>query len=245
MRSPQLQQALSHERSLPFVEIDYAGKLLRFVIQNEKCFYFATSIATREPDTNSWLETIKSGEIFFDIGANNSVFSIVAAAVHGAHAYAFEPHFASYYVSQQNIYLNGLESSIRLFPLAISSRSGLGELYLSSATAGKSLNNFGKIRPSADPLWNAVKPQASVTMTLNDICRSLGVVPNFLKIDVDGIEAEIIEGASDVLKNPCVRELMIEFNDTSEADVKAAKNLMALGFVLTHKGPSGYFFRRS
>ena len=244
MDQSQILELLKHEQKLPFFETTYMGKKLRFAATNQKCFYFAESIANRESDTNEWIAKLTPEDIFFDIGANNSVFSIVASAIYGARSYAFEPHFASYHISQQNVYANNLESLMQLFPLAISEKTGLDILFLSSITAGKSLNNFGEARPSTDILWNATKPQPAVSMSIDDICKHLDVIPTFIKVDVDGIEAKIITGAAETLKNPILKEIMIEFDKTRPVDVKAAKKIMDSGFILSFVGPSGYFFRR-
>lgn len=244
MNQSQILELLKHEQKLPFVDTIFMGKMLRFAATNQKCFYFAESIENRESDTNQWMSKLTQDDIFFDIGANNSVFAIVASAIYGARSYAFEPHFASYYISQQNLYANKLESLMHLFPLAISEKTGLDTLFLSSITAGKSLNNYGEARPSEDPLWHAVKPQSAVSMSIDDICKNLKVIPTFIKIDVDGIEAKIIDGAIDTLKNPLLKEIMVEFDKKRETDIKAAKKIIDAGFILDFAGPSGYFFRR-
>jgi FkbM family methyltransferase len=244
MNQNELDKLLQHEKNLPFYEVTFNNKPLRFAVTNQKCFYFAHSIPTREPDTNEWISKLTKDDVFFDIGANNCVFTILASAIYGARSYAFEPHFASYYISQQNIYSNKLEELASLFPVAVAEETSFGNLYLSSTTAGKSLNNFGDSRPSADPLWNAIKPQASVSMSIDDICAHLGVCPSFIKIDVDGIESKIVKGASKTLKNPSLKEIMIEFDKDKDEDIKAAQKLYDSGFILDIAGPSGYFFRR-
>lgn len=244
MSKTELEKILGHEQSLPFCEVSYKGQKLKFAATNPKCYYFAESIDRREPDTNDWMSQITNKDVFFDVGANNSVFAILASGVYGATSYAFEPHFASYYISQKNIYANKLENKVKLFPIAVSEKTSLDSLFLSSATAGKSLNNFGDARPSEDKLWNAVIPQPAVSMSIDEICQQLDTIPTFLKIDVDGIEAKIVEGAMKTLSSPTLKELMIEFDGKKNCDVRAAEKIIDAGFNLDRVGPSGYFFRR-
>src|SRR3546814_6360779 len=77
-------------------------------------------------------------------------------------------------------------------PIAVADTESCGKMFLSSITAGKSLNNFGDARPSDDPLWNATIPQGSVSMSLDRFSEQTGIVPHHIKIDVDGIEPLII-----------------------------------------------------
>lgn len=239
-----LNKILSYESKVPYANVVYEGISLRLAVPNRKCYYFASSIGTREKDTNHWMRDLTSTDIFFDVGANNSIFSLVASKVHKCRSYAFEPHFASYYVSQLNLFANGLENVMSVFPVAVSDGVGLDFLWLSDRSAGKSLNNFGQMRESDDALWNAVIPQGACSMPLDLIVNKLGVCPTFLKVDVDGIESKIIAGAMNVLDDPSLKKIMIEFNKESSDDMKAFFVLQDKGFVLEFAGPSGYFFKR-
>ena len=63
-------------------------------------------------------------------------------------------------------------------------------------------------------------------------------VPNHIKIDVDGIENKIIEGARQTLKNPILRSLLIEVNGNSPRDISMIKDLEALDFIPVSYPPS-------
>lgn len=236
--------ASRYESSLPFVTVTFAGRRLKFAIPNLKCLYFALSLDKREPMTNKWIMAFGKQDVFFDIGANNGVYSLMAATVSGCSVYAFEPHFASYYVLTHNIYANHFQDQISAYPLAVSDGFGFENLFLSAITAGKSLNNYGDARPSDQALWNAVIPQASVSASIDDFVRLTGVVPNHIKVDVDGIEPKIVAGARATLRNPALKSVMIEIDAKVQEHLAIHEVMREAGFTRHIVDEAGVFFFR-
>ncbi len=82
--------------------------------------------------------------------------------------------------------------------------------------------------------------------TIDSIVRRSGLVPSHVKIDVDGPEAEIVQGMAETLRNPAVTSLMIEIN--SEAALASiSQALAAAGFAAPRRpnpGNDNYIFRR-
>jgi FkbM family methyltransferase len=244
MDSSDLKKIRLYETSLPYASVKIQGENLIFAVPNEKCLFFASTIASREPDTLAWLDDLTPADIFFDVGANNLVFSLIAAKLYRTPTFAFEPHFASYYVAQLNVLANQLDDLISVYPISLNSELALNYLYLSGVTAGKSLNSFGIKSDSTDPLWSTKASQASIAMSLDTICDSLGRTPTVLKIDVDGLESNIVTGGIRSLRSSKIRKLMIEFNPSNEADISADRLLLKEGYTLDFAGPSGYFYKR-
>ncbi|MEW5769641.1 MAG: FkbM family methyltransferase [Pseudomonadota bacterium] len=241
----QLQQtARKYEASMPFVAVKFAGHKIKFAIPNEKCLYFALSLEKREPMTNKWILAFKPDEVFFDIGANNGIYGLMAAMVAGCRVYAFEPHFGSYHVLVHNVFANDLQGRMSAYPLAVSDALGFDNLYLSAITAGKSLNNYGDARPSDDKLWNAVIPQAAVSISLDEFVRVTGVLPNHIKVDVDGIEHKIVAGGRQTLANPAVKSVLIEIDEKDPRHVAIYDAMRELGFARFVRDEAGVFFFR-
>jgi FkbM family methyltransferase len=237
-------KARKYERSMPYISTMLYGKKIIFAAPNEKCAYFGLSIKKREPKTNEWILNFAPGEIFFDIGANNGIYGLMAAMLSDCKVYAFEPHFASYYVMGLNIYANKLQDQMLAYPLAISDRKGYGSLFLSGTNAGKSLNHFGESRPHEDPIWNAVTPQAAITTTIDEFVAATGVTPNHIKVDVDGLEPEIVDGGLEVLANKTVKSIMLELDLKDEKHVAVFSKLSDLGFKDYEEDEAGVFFYR-
>jgi len=234
--------AKSYQQSMPYLTVEYENQRIRMAAVNEKCAMFAIGMRHREPKTNSWIKSFSPGEIFFDIGANNGVYGLMAALVSGCKVYSFEPHFGSYYVIGLNIFANNLQDRMFSYPLAISDHDGYGSLFLSATYAGKSLNNFGQSRPHENPLWNATIPQAAITTTLDRFVAETGVMPNHIKVDVDGLEPQIVDGAIHVLSDPSVRSIMLELDKNDEKHMSVMPKLSALGFKRYEEDEAGIFF---
>ena len=81
------------------------------------------------------------------------------------------------------------------------------------------------IRDRFEPAFS----QGCYTTTIDELISSQTIpVPNHIKIDVDGIENNIIKGARQTLKNPILRSLLIEVNENSPRDISMIKDLEAL-----------------
>ena len=52
--------------------------------------------------------------------------------------------------------------------------------------------------------------------------------PNYIKIDVDGNEMNILEGMSETLKNEELKSMLIEIEKTNEEDIINYLNIMIL-----------------
>lgn len=84
---------------------------------------------------------------------------------------------------------------------------------------------------------SATHIQGMFGVTLNDLCSQWGFpCPNYMKIDVDGIEISILEGASEVLANPALKSVIIELGTNAEQE-KAVAIMKQAGLEVT-KRPS-------
>ena len=97
----------------------------------------------KEPETLEWIDSINEDEVFWDIGANISIYSLYAA-IRGLRVLSFEPSPANYHLLNSNIEKNCLNHSISAYCLAFSEKTELGSFYMSSTEAGSALNSFGE-----------------------------------------------------------------------------------------------------
>ena len=76
---------------------------------------------------------------------------------------------------------------------------------------------------------------------MQDAVTSLGIPqPDYIKMDVDGIEHLILGGGADVLQN--VRSVLVEINDDFERQaVMAVQHLSAAGLILNDKRRAAMF----
>lgn len=232
MANPSLVQlARIYEQSLPFVTVRFGAHAIRLAVPNQKCLSFAATLHNREPVTNRWIANFRPDEVFFDVGANNGIYSLIATVCQGCRSIAFEPHFASFYVLYQNIFANKVQDRVTAYQLALADEEGFGQIFLSATTAGKSLNQFGAAHPSDQPLWHATIPQGCVSTTLDAFVARTGTVPNHVKIDVDGLEGAIISASAALLRAPELQTILVETTTKADIDAYVATTVEGAGFV--------------
>jgi FkbM family methyltransferase len=194
----------------------------------------------KEPETISWINSFKNEVgaeiVFFDVGANIGIYSLYACLRHPqSKIYSFEPDSQSFASLNKNIYINKFKATP--FPIALSNESGIGSVYLSSMSAGAGACALGdNYKFSNEDSWNIFK-QGIFFCTLDDLVFKFGLpCPNYIKIDVDGIEEKILSGARQVLKSNNLKGILVEFQYKKEDDLHEIINeLASIGFQLVSK----------
>lgn len=143
---------------------------------------------------------LKPGHIFFDIGANIGVFTLLAAKrVGSGRVYAFEPsklHLEKLYV---NLKLNNF-TNIIVNPFGLSNVSGNRDLYIPAGQGPLRNTGMASFYPVEADSKNYVLEKI-FTMRLDDYVESNDINKiDAIKIDVEGAEMDILEGAKITLK---------------------------------------------
>jgi len=211
---------------------------LVFVTTDHEALEFPRNLVGREPETIEWIDAFETPCIFWDIGANIGTFALYAALRPGIEALAFEPAAASYAALCRNIEANGQDERVRPFAIALSGQTRLGSLNMTATNAGNSFNLFESTENCFGNPIEVKFRQASVGFSIDEFRRLFDLpVPNYLKIDVDGTEAEILDGAAATLRNPALRSLLIELElEDSARNAGILARLDAAGFTATQRG---------
>lgn len=189
------------------------GLRMVFNTPNEATAWRVRTLYDKEPDTIRWIASFESERTLLDVGANVGMYTVLAAVTRAARVYAFEPESQNYAVLNANIAANGLSDRVLAYPLALSDRAQLDRLFLSEFSAGGSCHSFGEqvgfdLKPR-----RAAFAQGCFSATIDQLIESGSMpVPDYIKIDVDGIEHKVIDGARRTLQNPKVKEILIELN---------------------------------
>src|SRR6266446_2840735 len=191
---------------------------LVFVTTHPQALLYAHDFATREPETLTWIEAFEAPCRFWDIGANIGVFSLYAGLRPGVEVSAFEPAAASYGALCRNIEANDLGARVRAYCVALSDRTQLGSLNLSGTNAGSVFNAFASTEDCFGNEIEVVSRQGMVGFSVDDFRRLFRLpAPNYLKIDVDSTEEQILAGASETLRDPDLRSVLIELEASDTA----------------------------
>ena len=142
-----------------------------------------------EPEqTAAMVQEIRPGQTFFDIGANVGYYSILASRLVGpaGKIASFEPLVRNLAYLHRHVELNHA-GNVRLLPFALSSENTI----LSFSTGPNSAMGHLELNGGGDVLVP--------TITLDEIAERLGLIPDVMKMDVEGAEMEVFRGAERVL----------------------------------------------
>ena len=210
------------------------GHDIRYV-DNGAGWRYAT-LLDKEPETIEWIDSFAPGETFWDIGANVGIYSAYAG-VRGTRTLAFEPHFANYHQLCLNVGLNDLQDRVTPLCLAFTDRKATAEMNLASIDFGTSMSNFGEAVDFRGTPFVPAFRQGMIGYDIDSYIADFGVdVPTHIKIDVDGIELPIVQGARRTLADPRVKSVSIELIETDIAQVEAVTAILeAAGLRFIHK----------
>lgn len=190
----------------------------------------------KEPETVEWIETwFKPGDVFYDIGANVGAYSLVAHAwLKGeGKIYAFEPGFVTFPQLCRNIQLNKGGGAILPFQLALADQpASMIDFHYQNLTTGGALHALGEAVTQEGNDFKPVFTLPTISYRLDDFVRQFNLaLPNHIKVDVDGNEWHILNGAQEVLSSPELRTLMIEINDDRAETGQLLALLESRGFT--------------
>ena len=161
---------------------------------------------------------LRPGDLFVDVGANIGIYTILAAEV-GARVVAVEPASDTADLLERNVRLNGLEERVRIERVAVGARSGTARFTQGNDVLNRVLDDptsptTGDDEPAPPFLTLRAKGFETVPVrTLGELVGDEFVAA--VKIDVEGRELHVLEGAAALLRSHRVGYLQIENNAMS------------------------------
>lgn len=194
------------------------GAEIKFFIPNHVTKWRVDTFFKKEPETLEWIDKFKvdKDSIFWDIGSNIGLYSIYAAKTHKKiKVYSFEPSFLNLNVLGRNIYINKLEKKINIFQLPLSNKSTRFQYMMeTSSSEGGALSSFGLNKDFRGKKIKDINSYSILGTTLDEMIKQKILnIPDYIKIDVDGIEHLILSGFSQNLKNKKIKSILIEVNE--------------------------------
>jgi len=186
---------------------------LYFWSPNELCGWRAETLLTKEPETIEWIDTFAEGEVYWDIGANVGVYALYAAQRQNIRVLAFEPSPFNYYALCRNVELNKVGNCLSAYCLAFNDKSTLDYFNMTTVEIGGALSSFGETTDYWGKQFRPQFSQAMIGYSLDNFIEQFNPpFPNHLKIDVDGIEAKIVEGGVKTLSDKRLKSVSIELD---------------------------------
>jgi len=216
-------------------KIEHQGVNLSFSIPNAINKYRADTFSTKEPETLEWYDSLPKGSVIWDIGANVGLYSCYAAKARECKVFAFEPSVFNLEFLARNIFINGATEQITIVPLPLTDKLSISKLNMSTMDWGGALSTFGQTYGQDGKELNNIFEFQTLGISMTDAMEYLKIPqPDYIKMDVDGIEHLILKGGADVLK--FVKGILIEINEEFEKQtVDSAQYLNKAGLVFKEK----------
>jgi FkbM family methyltransferase len=223
-----------------FVEITHEGLSLKIVIPNTLCEWRAKTFSTKEPETLDWIDSFEERSVVWDIGANVGLYSMYAAKKRNCSVWSYEPSVFNLELLARNIFINGLHRQICILPFALSEHMGTSAMRMTTTEWGGALSTFGKNLGWDGKEVHEIFEFKTIGFSMNDAKELLKIPqPDYIKMDVDGLEHFILKGGKSVLA--LVKGVLIEVNDDfNEQAEQCHKFLTQAGLVLQQKRQSDY-----
>lgn len=202
-------------------------EVLFWVDSFKEYFYRAKNSFSCEQLTVNWIkEHVGPDDVLLDIGANVGAYSIYAAKKivknkgNGC-VFSIEPEAGNFFKLNRNIQLNSVVSVVYPVCMAFGSKTGIGDFYLSSTELGSACHALGKAESDGNS-FAPVHRQNIFACDLDSWIKLEGTqFPNHIKIDVDGLEKDIIFSADQVLKDRRLKSILIELDLRINQEVEA------------------------
>ena len=241
---------------IPNIILDYSlerkkfckNGLISFSIRNygEVCRFRSSTFAIKEPDTLKWIESFDKNSTFIDIGANVGIYSIYASHF-TSQVFSFEPDALNYSLLNLNILDNNLAGKILAYPLSIHNKCKFDTLNIQNYQYGGALSSFANQKDQFQKSFLPVFKQGSFSITLDDIFEKIiknnSTPPQEIhcKIDVDGNEKIILEGANETFRSKNIKSFLVELDNTRDDYETVIKFFKNYGYALVSMESSPVF----
>ena len=190
------------------------GQKIFLFVPNYSTYWRANSFLTREPDTIKWIDTFDENLCFWDIGSCVGQFSIYSSKFKNSDVVSFEPSTSNLRILSRNIYINNLQKKIKIMPILLNRNDGFNLFGENKFIEGGALN---KILQNSSEKNDFENEYNMFGFSINTLVKGNFLrVPNYIKIDVDGEEYNILKGANIVLDSKDLKSILIEIDTESK-----------------------------
>ncbi len=177
--------------------------------------------------TEFFLNLLKKGSTFLDIGANSGYYTIIASKLVGenGHVYAIEPDPKNIALLKENILINDCRN-VTVIEKALDIKSGFTHFNFEKFNRGESSISLKKGKTKV------------ATISLDDLVQTLKVKKiDVINMDIEGAEIATLKGGMKTLSSSSNICLFIEYNPASirrlgYQERELLKQLKTLGFTI-------------
>lgn len=157
-------------------------------------------------DMGFLLHYLRKQDLFIDIGANIGTYTVLASKVKRANTISIEPILSTYENLENNILLNNIKNKVLSYNIGVGSKDTILQFTNSLDT----INHV--IIENDDAKGHLI--EKVVVKPLDSLIGELS--PNLIKIDVEGFEKEVLDGAINTLSKKELDAIIIELNSSGK-----------------------------
>lgn len=219
-----------------FIKIKFHGKVLKLLLERHSDFSVFYDVFVEQEYPNLATE-IKEGYTIIDAGGNIGMFTVAASILVGnrGHVVSIEPSPENLKILMKNIELNNLKN-ITVIDRALYGKSDERVRFHQEGGLSRIVTDETKAFNDAIDV---------ATITLDDILSEYGIVPNILKMDIEGGEKFALLSAKNTMNE--IDSFWAEIHDSQSYDAlmrfsnqfsikkeKIESNRNALSFAIKH-----------
>jgi FkbM family methyltransferase len=167
------------------------------------------------------LHFLRPTDLFIDIGANVGAYTILASSEIKAKSIAIEPVPSTFKNLVDNILINQIQEKVKALNIGLGNKNG-------KIKFTKSLDTVNHVATENET------DTVDVDMNTLDTILLSEPSPALLKIDVEGFETEVLNGADKTLADKTLKAIIIELNGSGKRygydEIKIHNKLIELGF---------------
>lgn len=149
------------------------------------------------------LHVLRQDDLFVDAGANVGAYTILASKNCGAASYSYEPVPETFSFLKRNVITNEINEKVHLRQAGLSDLRG--KLYFTSH-----LDSMNHVATNQKDLHNTIEvPVLCLDEELGE------KIPQVIKIDVEGFEWKVLNGALRILSSHQLKAIIIELNGSA------------------------------
>jgi len=233
---PKKVKAYAFDNFQPIKKINTNKGIITFLCLGKLPFFRADTFFSKEPETIEWIEKFRSDKVFWDIGANVGIYSLYAGLNPNLSIFAFEPASNNFNLLNQNVKINKMDNNVSALSVAFSDKTQMSTFYMSDLETGSAHHSFGEpVNQFGEELAYQYK-QSMIAYSIDDFLATFDVpFPNYIKIDVDGIEHQIILGAQKTLSDERLSSILIELDTGRDDYPQTIEIIESSGFKMISK----------
>lgn len=196
------------------VTVPYRGdRRIRLSVYADREFSYALNLY--EPEVVRAFKALsEDADVVADVGAHMGIYSLLAL-VRDCEVHSFEPHPDNAARIWDHVRTNGFEASSTVIEAAVADSVGEAELVTDESTTRHSLEAEGRAGTDAGGETDRGRSLSVSTTTLD--AHFGDVMPDLVKVDVEGAGADVLAGADSILREGEATWVM-EIHNAAERD---------------------------